>query len=343
MFYFTEPAIKALASLSLPVFVLPHPNSVHLFEYFCPLSSCLSDASGLCGTTCLSLSSHCCFISPRLHIHIDSASWSVLCVERISLFPGETEHCAVYITSVVLPVDLKASPGLMSCEIQDAPSVVNGWNPSMFSFWSASDTDASAPADILQQSHPSSSSRKQHTGFPHCVLRLLMAGCCIFNVVFFFSFQAAEFLIDLPWPWGAYDHALPPEHRGPEIFRPGSCCRDSCSRLPHLKVNNTPAVTPSRDGITSMNLAAGKLRSDIQFVCICIVLWCFWWTCEICNSFLKPVCCLERAEFQLQLQISLKGKAFKSSDRAARCQLPLSHNQMGHSSILSSCFPDICL
>lgn len=88
-------------------------------------------------------------------------------------------------------------------------------------------------------------------------------------------------------------------------------------------------MTPSRDGITSMNLAAGKLRSDIQFVCICIVLWCFWRTCEICNSFLKPVCCLERAEFQLQLQISLKGKAFKPSDRAARCQLPLSHNQMG--------------
>lgn len=124
---------------------------------------------------------------------------------------------------------------------------------------------------------------------------------------------------------------------------------DACSRLPWFKVNNTPAVTPSRDGIASMRLAAGKRRSDIQFVCVCMRLWCFCAMCEICNSLLKPVCCLKRAEFQLQLQISLKGRAFMFlwSERAAHYSLPVAfiahkekthfpiRNQIGHTSILS--------
>lgn len=140
---------------------------------------------------------------------------------------------------------------------------------------------------------------------------------------FFSLSRLLNLWFDLPWPWGAYDRALPPEHKGPEIFRPGSRWVDSCSRLPCLKVNNTPAVTPSRDRITSMRLAAGKLRSEIQFVCVCMVLWCFCPMCKICSSLLKPVCCLKRAEFQLQLQISLKGRAFMFllSDRAAHYSL----------------------
>lgn len=103
---------------------------------------------------------------------------------------------------------------------------------------------------------------------------------------------------------------------------------DSRSRLPHLKVNNAPVATPSREGITSMSLASGNLGSDIQVVRLRSSFDVSGERARFA-SFLKPVCCLKRAEFQLQLQISLKGKAFmlKSSDRAARCQLHLSHTK----------------
>lgn len=240
-----------------------------------------------------------------------------------------TEHHSACFTSVVLPAVVlpEGIAGLKSCEIQLALSALNCWNPLDVQFLIIHHRLAESNTEVF---HPRGQA-----------------------VVFLMSFFSLSWLLnlwfDLPWPWGAYDRGLPPEHKGSEIFRPGSCWMDACSRLPWFKVNNTPAVTPSRDGIASMRLAAGKRRSDIQFVCVCMRLWCFCAMCEICNSLLKPVCCLKRAEFQLQLQISLKGRAFMFlwSERAAHYSLPVAfiahkekthfpiRNQIGHTSILS--------
>lgn len=153
-------------------------------------------------------------------------------------------------------------------------------------------------------------------------LRPSVAGCCIFNV-FFFLFTAAESLIWPPMALGSAWPCPPTRAQRPWNIQAWELLGGLLFPTAMFKVNNTPAVTPSRDRIASMRLAAGKLRSEIQFVCVCMVLWCFCLMCKICNSLLKPVCCLKRAEFQLQLQISLKGRAFmfQSSDRAAHYSL----------------------
>lgn len=127
-----------------------------------------------------------------------------------------TVHRTVYFTSVVLPIVLKASWGLMSCGIQDALSALNCWNPLDVQFliclrrWCIGSTRY--PPAITSIIFLLKATQRFSIV---CVLRPLVPGCCIFNV--FFSFPGC-WIFDLT-SHGLEERMTVPSHQSTKALK----------------------------------------------------------------------------------------------------------------------------
>lgn len=135
----------------------PHLHSpMFRFDFFF-LSLCLSDASGGFAANIWLSRSHCIPTAVCLH-GFSSTSSTVLCVEPISLFPDAQSIAQTASPPLFLQLSWRHRRVWCLVRFRMLSALWNLRNPlDVRWFWSASDADASAPADILQQSHPSPS------------------------------------------------------------------------------------------------------------------------------------------------------------------------------------------
>lgn len=237
--------------------------------------------------------------------------------------------------------------GRIWCKTQKALSFLNYWTPHhphpfiadqpFYTETTCSDTNKN-PQPVLSLSPLSEDNT--HALPILCVWRLSGAGAAFLIPPFI---AGCALLIGPPVAWGEYDHALPPVHRGPEIFTSRSCWAHGLLLLIACLKSIMHLQWPHPwDWITSMRLACREIQHERRrvsvrvFVSPCAVSV----KCDICSynsllHFWKPVRFykgqISSCFFRLFSQKILLCLTLTTEHVIIHCQLHLTHTQThGH-------------